>query len=372
MNFHQKRGYYIHFNGRQFIGVSKKIDMQLEEFCRQYSMEEVEVKALDRNIIQRVFGLFPTASISRNYEEALSQIEEPDFVYVRRTVADRKYLLFLRTIREKFPNCKIIIEIFTYPYDRDDFYKWDAWPFLLKEWIYRPQLKKYVNRFVTYSDDDLIFGIPTIKAINGVSFDKVQCVSGSHIEGEINLLGVAFMQRQHGYERVIEGIYRYYEEGGQEIVRLHLVGDGPEKQKYRDLVEQFQLEDKILFYPTLDGKELEEMYDRCDIALIAFGMYKVGFTGKISAIKSREYMAKGMPMISGAKIDVLEENYPYIKLFPNNQEPVDIKEIITFYKGLLKIESNKVKLALKIREDAKQRVSMESALKPIVDYIDMK
>lgn len=26
-----KKGYYIHFQGRQSIGVSKKIDMQIEE-----------------------------------------------------------------------------------------------------------------------------------------------------------------------------------------------------------------------------------------------------------------------------------------------------------------------------------------------------
>ena len=29
-----KKGYYIHFQGRESIGVSTKIDMQLEEFAR--------------------------------------------------------------------------------------------------------------------------------------------------------------------------------------------------------------------------------------------------------------------------------------------------------------------------------------------------
>ncbi len=29
-----KKGYYLHFQGRQSIGVSRKIDMQLEELGR--------------------------------------------------------------------------------------------------------------------------------------------------------------------------------------------------------------------------------------------------------------------------------------------------------------------------------------------------
>ena len=98
-----KKGYYIHFQGRESIGVSKKIDMQL--------------RAPDRSLVQRVFGLFPTASIARDYDEALKKLDSPDFIYVRRTVADRAYLTFWESVKERYPACKIIIEIFTYPYD---------------------------------------------------------------------------------------------------------------------------------------------------------------------------------------------------------------------------------------------------------------
>ena len=56
---------------------------------------------------------------------------------MRRAVADRKYLQFWKKIKERFPQCKIIVEIFTYPYDKDEFAKWDAWPFYIKELLYR-------------------------------------------------------------------------------------------------------------------------------------------------------------------------------------------------------------------------------------------
>ena len=70
-----KKGYYIHFQGRESIGVSKKIDMQIKEFSKHYNMSELEIKAVDRTLLQRIFGLFPTASIARDYDEALKKLE---------------------------------------------------------------------------------------------------------------------------------------------------------------------------------------------------------------------------------------------------------------------------------------------------------
>ncbi|MCM1297029.1 MAG: hypothetical protein NC311_15935, partial [Muribaculaceae bacterium] len=205
-----KKGYYIHFQGRQSIGVSKKIDMQLEEFGKFFSMREIEVITPARPLVKRVLGLFPTASIERDYEEAFARLEEPDFLYVRRTVADRAYLRFWKKVKERYPDCRIVVELFTYPYDKDDFGKWNAWPFYLKELIYRPRLRRYVDRFVTYTDDQEIFGIPTIRSANGINVESVAEIGGEYLEKQINMIAVAFMQRHHGYERIIEGMRAYY------------------------------------------------------------------------------------------------------------------------------------------------------------------
>lgn len=366
-----KKGYYIHFQGRQSIGVSKKIDMQMEEFGRYFEMREIEVKAPARLLIQRMFGLFPTASIAWDYQAALAQMENPDFLYVRRTVADRNYLRFWKKVKKRFPKCKIIIELFTYPYDKDDFGKWNAWPFYIKELIYRPKLKRYVDRFVTYTEDREIFGIPTIQSSNGINVDSISEVSGEFVDGRINLIGVAFMQRNHGYERVIKGLYEYYAKGTPEYqVTLRLVGDGPEKPLYQEQVRRYHLEDYVRFYPTLSGKELDELYDDSDIALIAFGMYKLGFHGKLSALKSRECLAKGMPLITSCEIDVFSEEYPYAKIFPNDASVVDIEEVVALYRRIRNLTESKKELADTIRDFAKRHVSMEKVMGPIVAYIE--
>lgn len=366
-----KRGYYIHFQGRTSIGVSKKIDMQLKEFRRFYDMKEKEVETVQRNLPQRILGLFPTASIKRDYKKALESMEQPDFIYARRTVADRAYVNFWREIKKKYPGCKIIIEIFTYPYDKDDFGKWNAWPFYIKELIYRRKLKKYVDRFVTYSDDDVIFNIPTIRTTNGVNVDDVPIINGDFPQNQLTIIGVAYMQRQHGYERIIKGMGEYYQQGKNHYkIFLNLVGDGPEKKRYQELVRKYGLAEYVKFYPTTTGKQLDKLYDQSELALGVFGMYKVGYKGPVGAIKTRECLAKGIPIVSGSPIDVMDDDSKYIKIFPNNDSSVNMKEIIDFYEALRKEEESKRNLAEKLRNFARQHVSMEVVMKPIEDYIN--
>lgn len=367
-----KKGYYIHFEGRESIGVSKKIDMQMEELNKRYDMRELEVITPDRSLLERVIGLFPTMSIRRNYEQALEQLEQPDFLYVRRSVADRAYLHFWKKIKERYPHCKIIIEIFTYPYDKCDFGKWNAWPFYLKELIYRPRLKRYVDRFVTYTEDREIFGIPTLRTTNGIHVESVRQVAGQFTEKRLRMIAVAFMQRQHGYERIIEGLRQYYDTDASRDYRveLNLVGDGPEKPLYQKLVRKYHLEEQVHFYPTLTGQELDDLYDENDLGLVGFGMYKVGYFGKMMSLKSREYLAKGMPLLTGSAIDVLDDDYPYAKVFPNDGSTVDMMEVIRFFEQIKGMAGDKGRMSDQIREFAFTHVSMKAVMRPVTAFIE--
>ena len=98
-------------------------------------------------------------------------------------------------------------------------------------------------------------------------------------------------------------------------------------------------------------------------------MYKLGLY-TLGALKTREYLAKGMPFITGCPVDVLEEDYPYVKTFSNDAQSVDIREVIQFYEKLKKENGEKKKLAWKIRESAVSRVSMQSVMQPIIDFIE--
>ncbi len=367
----EKRGYYIHFDARKSVGVSKKIDMQMRALSNEFCMEEIPIAAIPRNLIWRIIGLFPFASVPRKYEDAWKQIVAPDFVYVRRTVADFSYMSFLRQLKKKYPNCKVIVEIFTYPYDRDDFWKWNAWPFYIKEILNRKKYRICADRFVTYSGDKEIFGVTAIRTTNGVDTDRIKMSVGNYHRDRITIIGVAYMQRQHGYERIIRGLKDYYKKQNiRKEVYLCLVGDGPEKKYYQKLARQYNLLDHVQFYSTVIGKELDELYDQADIALASFGFYKAGVYFSNSSLKAYECLAKGLPFATGCSISGIDENCPYMFLFPNDKSVVDISQVVTRFENLIeKFGKDKSELAREIREYAETNFSMEKVMKPIIDYI---
>lgn len=364
-----KKGYYIHSQSKQSPGVAKKIDMHIKEFSKFYDIEDIDIGVQGRTLIQRIIGLLPTASIPRNYRHTLEMMDNPDFVYIRRMVCDRAYINFIKSIKAEFPDCKILIELITYPYDRDEYAKWNAWPFYIKELIYRKKLKGYVDRLITYTDDKKIFGIETIRSINGTDVSSVKMVEGEYNPNALNLIGVAYMQRHHGYERVIRGLADYYKTEQEVLVRLVLVGDGPEKASYVNMVNTLGLEKYVVFHPSTTGDALERLYDSCDIGLASLGMYKLGLYGKQSVLKSREYLSKGMLMLLGCQIDIIDDDYPYAVSFNNNSDAIDIVKVVDFYKNICRDYQSKTDLAKIIRDFAFDTVDNAVVMRPIIEYI---
>lgn len=364
-----KKGYYIHFNAKITPGVAKKIDMQINEIRKSAEISEINILPQEVSLIKRLRRLLPGGAIERSYQEALGQMEKPDFIYVRRATADKNYVDFFRTVKKKWPDCKVIIEIFTYPYDKDEFLRPMAWPYYFKEKYQRRKLAKYVDRYITYSEDEFIFGVPTIRTGNGILVDNIKLPELKEKKDDsVHLIAVAFMQKHHGYERVIKGLYKYYQKGNRRTVICHLIGEGPEKRKYQKLVQKYGLEDSVIFYPIMLGEELDKIYEKGDIALSSVGFYKDGLNRE-NSLKVREYMAKGFPIITVCKVNGLDNDYPFVCQLPNNATPVDIDQILAFYDRIFQMYSRK-EMQQKIRDYAKKAVDMPVVMKEIIDFIE--
>lgn len=366
-----KKGYYIYVENCGSSGVKKKIEMQVKAFSKYFDIEKMEIKNLDKIMILRMIGVLPWNSIARDYETALKKLENPDFVYIRRTYVDRAYLKFLKSVKEKFPQCRVIVEIPTYPYKKEMLSAWYTRFMYVKELIYRGEYRKYIDRFVTYSDDQEICGISTICTMNGVDVDEISPIEaiGEYDKDSINLLAVALLARHHGYERIIKGLGQYYKEPQKRKVYFHIVGDGPEYKKYKKLVKKHKVDKYVKFYGPKYGSELDEIYNMADAGLAAFGVYKDGFS-KLSTIKAREYLAKGIPVILGADDDLFGgKNSKYGLMFSNTADVVKIEKIIKYldelYLGRFKSDIN-----AEIRRFAYQRVDNSVVMQPIIDYIE--
>lgn len=369
-----KKGYYICMgSGSTSLGVEKKIEMHLVEFNKFFVTELIWVPKVERGILKKIWGLFFFVSNKFDYEQLFNKIVDPDFLFIRYPFSDKKFLYFLQRIREAYSRCKIIVEIPTYPYDKE---YWDSIDifFLIKDMLYRKKLKNYVDRFATYSVDEIIWGVPTIRMINGVVVDSIM-MSRSNIKSisqrqTIRLLAVAAFQKSHGYERVIKGLAGYYRGPADRKIELYLVGNGKEVIKYKKLAKQYGVEQYIFFCGEKTGLELERIYDHMDIALGVFGLYKRKIY-RSSALKIREYLAKGLPIVSGCQEDAFEqkEDYKYFLEFPNDDSVIDMQRIVDFYKSVYEADTEWEQIRREIREYARRTVDLSVTMQPVIKYI---
>ena len=109
--------------------------------------------------------------------------------------------------------------------------------------------------------------LKTLKVVNGTDVNSIAPIQPRKDDGEIHLLAVALFKKHHGYERIINGMNEYYKNGGKRIIKLYMVGDGPEIPMYEKIVKEYNLEDKVIFCGILEGAELDEIYNKCDIGL---------------------------------------------------------------------------------------------------------
>lgn len=373
----KKRGYYICYKtNTEFLGVNKKIDNQVKVLNSYCDCQKIDIPKDEKNVFKSIVWRMPFGSMGRKYEYALDMIkknDKPDFFYIRFVPLDRRFIKFLEELRRRYDSARVIIEIPTYPYKGELLHNVTMLPFYFKDLFYRGRLKRYVDRIVILTDDRFVYGIPTIRTINGIVIDDIPMASrgDSEDKGKINLIAVANFLYQHGYERCIMGMKEYYENKtvDKPDIYIHMVGEGSELDRYKRLVKQYGLEEHILFYGQKTGDDLGEIYDKADIALGIFGLYKIKIE-KSSGLKVREYLARGLPVVSGCTEDAFQGSFPEFYLQVDNDDSVvNMNLIVKFYERLFADGMDRKKMAEKIRNYAKRKVDMSVVMKPVIEYI---
>ena len=363
-------GYYIYYETiTNFVGVKKKIDNQIAVLNTYFNCKKIIVPREKKNIIRSVMWRLPFGSFGRKYEEVFDEIQEADFVYVRLVPVDRRFLGFIKKLRSRFPHCRILLEIATYPYQNELLSDFTMLPFFFKDFIYRRKLVKYIDRIVTFSDDSYIWKIPTIHIRNGVLVDKLSPVTNDKKDDVIVLLAVASFQKIHGYERCIKGLGEYYRKGGHRRIELHFVGNGAEVEKYKELIRSYQLEPYAFFYGLQTGEKLEAIYNKADIGLGELGVFKRKLQ-KVSSLKTPEYLSKGLPVIVGFEEETFKiEPTRYVCEFPNDDSSIDMDRIVKFYDEIYKGKMSRKEIHEEIRAYARRMVDLHELMQPVVDYI---
>ncbi len=361
----------------EISGISKKMLYQVKAFQNagfdvKLCYEKIEKDKIYRKIYDTSITLeeVKNRKISRQflhykYEKLIKYIleEEIKVIYIRYThIANPSFIKFFKILKEK--NIKIILEVPSYPYDLE--YMNVSLLAKLKhsiEKIYRVKMKGYVDRIITFSEDKEIFGIKTISINNGISLEDISIIEKDEKKdkNKINFIGVAGVSFWHGFDRMLLAMVEYYKRNPKKEVIFHIVGDGDKKviDLLKKIVKDNNLEKYVIFYGYKSGKELDEIYNKADIAVGCLGIFRKKIY-KSCTLKVREYCAKGLPFIMGEEDTCIKEVFMY-KII-NDETIFDIEEIIEWYNNL-KVSAEE------IREYTKNNLTWDIQMKKVVDYI---
>lgn len=323
----------------------------------------------ENQIYEKIARRFLTYRLysSADAEYICANCVDANAIYIRKEKIDGVFICMLKEIRRTCPNAKIILEIPTYPYDKE-FSRIVDRPYLWKEKWYRRFFRYYVDRIVILSNEDRVFGVKCIKIDNGFDCDCVPLQHEVHFSGkQIRLIGVASLAQWHGYDRLIQGLGKYYKGNPDRKVEFHIVGDGAVVKDLKKLCRDLDVEQYVFFHGWMHGKELDDIFDQCDIGVGSLGMYRIGLQSG-STLKLREYTARGIPFLYGYTDSLIRSCVEeYTLQVSNDDSPIDINNVISFYDKMAQIGFDNV--AKEMRRLAEKNLSWEQQMKPVVDYI---
>lgn len=380
MNMEKKKIFmWVNFyKDRREIGISKKIKSEIqtlknigyEVYYTSYLESGVAIcNDNDEVIMQRIY-VKPTTNTNgfvlsqQLIKIAITYLEENkfDFALLRINRFTKKYMKMLNVLKNN--NTFVMMESLSYfpelKYsDLSSFgYKF-FWHEIKKK---KKCLKNYVDLMLTEGKISDFWGIPAIEFSMGVDADSMPEHNYIGRADEINMIMVGCSSIYHGTDRIINSMADYYNSSSHAAtVKLHLVGDVLEQDVKR--IDKLNLQRYVYCYGKKYGDELYEIYNKCNIALGPLAQYRV--KKKDTGLKTKEYLAIGIPYVYTGIESRLPKNYKYILEISNDSSIVDINKIIRFYTSV-KEDDNMVGV---MRADAKKYYSWEDIFIRIFQYI---
>lgn len=264
---------------------------------------------------------------------------------------------------------RVLMEFPTYPYEGELHQQGPKGEIkLLCDRLYRRPCAKYIDAFVTQAEEPKIYGVNCIRVLNGLDYatHPLRTIRPARADA-LHLVAVASMLPWHGYDRLLHGLAVY--KGGTKVV-LHLVGQGKEIAKYREIVEKHYLEDQVVFHGAQGGAALEEIVSGCDIAVGSLGAFRIGLK-KMSTLKSREYCAWGFPSVNATPTDILSMEDPFCLFVPEDESAVDVEQIVQFYHRVY-FDSGLTarQIGEKIRAAAEGCSDVRAVFRPVIEFME--
>lgn len=268
----------------------------------------------------------------------MSIINTYSHVYLRHMVPNSKVIKFLYSIK----NIRIYYEIPTYPYFYEQLKvsnnKVRTIVRLLVECLFWPFIYGYIYKLVIIQSNVSAHKFKKMISIyNG--FDSVN-IQSEYKEPEtknLNMVGVGTIYSYHGYDYLIEAIHEFYNKRNDYNVYFHIIGESQELEELKQLVKKLGIEEYVLFYGALFGRDLDNMFENFNLGVgcLALERRKANID---TSIKNIEYLARQIPFITnGNFFDFSVEQNFYAKIDNKN---INFNELLAFSQSFYKNRRN--------------------------------
>lgn len=265
----------------------------------------------------------------------------------------------------KKSGAKLIIEESTFPPDAQK--EGIRRLFYLYSKLFEKKYVSLIDAYVVIGENahGEYLGKPAINMDNGIDVNSVPVRKPVNDKNTIHLLALASMCYWHGYERIIKSLGEYK---GSQKVMIHMVGgnDGGCLPEWKELTHQLNLDDKVIFHGPLSGKDLDDMFDLCDVGVNSLAMYKKSFSVTME-LKAREYIARGLPFICAVDDPALSyAEKPMWLRIPNDDSIPDMNEIVEF---ALRMKNDPTHVQA-LRRIAEEHMTWEKQYKNVFDSLE--
>ena len=113
---------------------------------------------------------------------------------------------------------------------------------------------------------------------------------------------------------------------------------------------------------------MDECFNVADIGVCSLGCHRKGLYGKTSELKSREYLSRGLPIVSSTGIDVVPEDSSYFLKVSEDENPIEINAIVEFFEHVYQNKNRDIVIK-EIRSFAENRCSWEFGMKEIGKFL---
>lgn len=299
-------------------------------------------------------GFFPAL-------KSIPNLESYNSIYIRFSPLSFGLVGFMKHIKKLKPSINIYLEIATYPFIKE--YKGFKKLFVNLAGLNYSKYKKYLTNIVSVSNDKTIWDIPVINIKNGIDAKSYKIKNSVSVPNVMRLVMVSTFWNWHGIDRLVNGMIDYHnDENKKYTVYLTLIGEGPELGNIIKLAENAAVKDHIFFFPPTYGGELNQYFDQADIAVGTLAFDRSGLE-ECSALKHREYGARGIPFIYGG-MDRAFDGLDFILSIPFAEKPIDFHLIEKFFD---KLKSDPVGFSAEaINNKVSQNIGWENQLRFLI------